>query len=154
VTAGVRSAAILASETLTEDIMEFFNFGNQETYHFFKWLTDSDPDWPEALINDAFRRAETTEDIPGDDICFTVRDRLGEKLQEVLYEIAPDLDPECGAGVQIGEIYRDQGERSAEALLNPISSLALCRIDCETAAVALLIRAGKWNPPKEPPEII
>jgi hypothetical protein len=139
--------------------VEFFNFGNDETFHFFKWICESVPAGPERLITDAFRQSEQRDDdeIPGEDVCYIVRSRLTATLERILWEeVAPDLDPDIGVvNVQIGVIPRtEHGKPSADLLLQPILSLALQRINLAAVAEALLIRAGKWNPSKEPPELV
>jgi hypothetical protein len=132
---------------------EFFNFGNDETFHFFKWICGN-PAGPDALVRDAFRAAETPgeDEFPGEDICYAVRNRLRAKLEEILWNAAPDADSDT-SGLEIGDVWLDSsGRPKADALWLPILSLALARIDCQTVAEALLVRVGRWNPSKELPE--
>ena len=143
---------------------EFFNFGSDETYHFFKWMCDRFD--LKGRIADAFTRAEklkrdesSDEDIwlkrdssSDEDICIIARNILADKLLEILYEAAPDLDPSFDPSeLEIGTIWHDaQAMPSADSLLRPIYALALSRIDCAKVAEALLIGAGMWAPSKEP----
>jgi hypothetical protein len=136
--------------------MQFFNFGNNETFHFFEWICAGKAGGPEALIDRAFKAAEKPgpDDWPEMDICYVVRDRLRDELQEILYNTEPDLDLNS-RGSEIGVIWRDAtGQPSDISLLHPIFALALYRIDCQAVAEALLIQAGKWTPCKEPPEFL
>jgi hypothetical protein len=121
--------------------IDFFVFGNHETIHFFRWIVESHPSGPEKLIADAFKRAENLD--PDDteleiDTSHTVRDRLAEKLDEILWDWAQDYDPAKGAP-QIGQM----SSNPVDSLLMPILGLGLGKIDCRAVATALLIRARK-----------
>ncbi len=136
--------------------IEFFNFVNQETFHFFQWICKSVPSGPEALIADAFKRADEPGEMefPGEDVCYAVRDRLAEILEKILDDVASTLDIDDEL-LEIGTVWTDeQGRPVGKALWQPILALAFGQIDCRTVAEALLIRHGKWNPSQEPPEII
>jgi hypothetical protein len=136
--------------------VEFFNFGNNETFHFFKWICESEPG-PDALIAEAERKAETVEhdEFEWEDICFIVRNRLMTKFGEILFDIAPELDNDL---LEIGKIetplWSHTADGHADSLLQPIFAVALSRIDFQAVAEALLIQAGKWNPSKVGPEAI
>jgi hypothetical protein len=41
----------------------FFNFGNDETFHFFHWICQSVHGGPDALIEEAFTQAEEVSDM-------------------------------------------------------------------------------------------
>lgn len=134
--------------------MQFFNFGNSETFHFFKWVSESGQVVSEngqdlqGLIDKAFQEAEGDAFFKMDvDVCYVVKEKLADLLYDVIWEIVPDLDPDVAPG--IGEVGIGPG-----SLWLPILSIALERIDCHTVAEALLIRAGKWAPSKESPEIL
>jgi hypothetical protein len=135
--------------------VQFFNFTNEETFHFFRWICEREPSGPESLVADAFQRAEHLDDteFADEDICEIAKSRLAEQLEEILYNAAPDLDPDTNS-FEIGIIWQDaEGRASSASLLQPIFALALARIDFQVVAEALLIRAGKWNPSREPPEV-
>lgn len=137
--------------------VEFFNFGNDETFHFFKWICESRKFSPDALIVDAFKQAESLDVIEAlkvdrGDICYVLKDRLGVMLENILFhKVAYELDTE-EMGLKIGDIWLEGGEPTLDSLLQPISALALKRIDCDVVAEALLIRAGKWAPGKGLPK--
>jgi hypothetical protein len=128
---------------------QFFNFKNEETYHFFKWVSESGVVDPAGMIRDAYQRLETavdelTEQSLG--LCYAARDQLADLLVDVLHDDLPG--DRSFLGPQIGQVGRN-----AESLWGPLLALALNRVDCHAAAEALLIQAGKWAPIKETPEI-
>lgn len=49
---------------------------------------------------------------------------------------------------RLGEVSDD-----TESLFLPMVGLAVGNVDCHAVAEAILIRHGKWNPDREPPEI-
>ena len=128
--------------------VQFYNFGNEETYHFFRWVSESGQVDPLELIDRAIREAGPDEELDkGAGVSSEVKDSLAEILSELLWEQAPDLDPDLGE-YEIGTV-----QDGPDWLLNPILSNALTRIDCQAVAVALLIQAGRWAPMNEPHEI-
>jgi hypothetical protein len=69
------------------------------------------------------------------------------RLRDVLRERLPlDFDFEYDPP-EIGTVWE-----SDDSLWQPILALAAQRIDCHTAAQALLMQAGKWAPVREMPE--
>jgi hypothetical protein len=128
--------------------MQFFDFGNSVTFHYFKWVSESGQADPDALIGEAFRKAETdTEHFPGEDVCMVVRDNLAGLLTELLADVVPDVADD--SAFPLGGVWN-----SPESLWKPILAHAIWTVDCQAVAEALLIRAGKWNPSKEPPECV
>jgi len=128
--------------------MQFINFKNEETYHVFRWIVDNGNQvTPEGLIAQAFQQAEATdnEQMPDDDICNVVRDKLIAILEDKLEDIFAEV---LGENDRMGEV-----NGWAHSLWRPLLVLARERIDLGVVAEVLLIRAGKWNPSKEPPEI-
>jgi hypothetical protein len=88
--------------------MQFFNFMNEETFHFFKWICAGGAGGPEALVDRAFKAAEKPgpDDWPEMDICYVVKDRLRDELREILCNTAPpDFDLTI---YPIGDILRDE----------------------------------------------
>jgi hypothetical protein len=128
----------------------FFNFGNDETFHFFTWVTGGDFDVP-AMIAEAFHAAETpdNEHSPDEDVCIVVRDKLAARLEDLLADAVPDCA--FDAAPEIGNVSHAPGERD-RALWLPILACALDGIDCAVVAEALLIQARKWAPSGEIPE--
>jgi hypothetical protein len=132
--------------------MQFFNFTNEETFHFFEWVTRGKQVDPEALIADAYRDAENDREgaLIGEamGICYLVRDHLADRLADVLEETLP-LEFRIDDGFyQAGAVQEDE-----ESLWQPLLALAAGGVNYSLVAQALLARAGKWSPEKEFPEI-
>jgi hypothetical protein len=126
--------------------MQFFNFGNDQTYHFFKWVTESGMVKPDELIAKAQQQVEGDEWFKmGMDVSSVARDKLSELLKDVLYD---------AHGLQEGEHEIGLVWQSDEALLMPIMHYALNQIATDAVAEALLIAAGKWAPNRDLPEVI
>jgi hypothetical protein len=129
---------------------QFLNFGNDETFHFFKWVSEGGQVDPKQLIRNAYKAAEEnpdelTEGALG--LCHAVKDRLAELLEDVLEEgtpVGPLLDQ---PHLEIGCV-----RNSPHSLWEPILALALGRVSCGVVAQALLMQAGKWAPEKDMPE--
>ncbi len=124
--------------------MEFFNFGNQETFHFFTWVAKSGRVNIDSLIEKAYKRAENPDNdlFPEGEICVVVRDHLTEELVGVLEILAPwDISE-----VEFGKVLLNP--LNNYSLWQPIFANAVARIDCTAVAQAFLIRAGKWAPSK------
>lgn len=124
--------------------MQFLNFGNNETFHFFSWVTGSGLINVTALIERAYKKAENPDDdyFPDEDICKIVRDHIADELESLIIEIAP-IDRLIWDGPEIGCVVD-----TVESAWQPILHLALARIDLRVVAEAILIRAGKWAPSK------
>src|SRR5258708_5663223 len=114
---------------------------NDQTYHFFRWVCASGQVDTEALVAEAFRTAEANADHSlEEDIRFAVRDRLAERLEQLLAETAPHTTaPEHAR--RIGDV-----DDSPESLWIPIFASARLGISCPLVAEALLIQAGRWVP--------
>jgi hypothetical protein len=130
--------------------MNFYNFHNNETYHFFVWLTESGTVDLSKLIRQAF---DAVEGDPwyemGDDIS---RVQLGGILQNLLEEYMIDFDADLDEAA-IEDLWKDDSPSNTRCLFLPIFSLALSRIDYLSVAEAILIQHGKWNPEKHLPEL-
>ena len=100
--------------------IQFFNFGNDETFHFFRWVSESGQVDPGTLIATAYEQADAPDDehFDADVICIVVRDKLANLLEEVITESAPDcfqLDAH-----EIGDVMTPPSpERNANGLLLP-----------------------------------
>lgn len=127
--------------------IEFFHFGNDETYHFFRWVTEGGWHDADALVTKAMERVDE-ESCPtaGADVSMIARSKLADMLGEILDAILEDL----WHGESPGEIG-DVGRHPA-FLVNPILKRALDQIDLRTVAQAMLIRFRKWAPDRERPE--
>jgi hypothetical protein len=129
--------------------MQFFNFTNDETFHFFKWVTESGQVDPNALIAEAYSKVETDEEhFEGEDICVVAKDILAEQLSNLLEDALDLLGLSPADAAVVGN-----GWDSKESLWHPLLALAAVRINCDVTAEALLVRAGKWTPDKNPPEV-
>lgn len=139
------------ASSVDELSMQFFNFTNEETFHFFKWVTDSGQVDPKALIEEADSSVEAdTEHFEEEAICVVARDILARPLY-VLLEDA--LEPLHGTLADAAEAEVGNVWNSKELLWLPLLALAAVRVDCGATAQALLIRAGKWAPDKDLPDI-
>ena len=129
--------------------MQFFNFGSQETFHFFKWVTESGCLKTDELIAKAMQQVEGDEMFEmGVSVSDVARDKLAELLEEALDDVKMDALDDI-EGPEIGCVWNDPA-----SLWKPLLTLAFYQIDCRAVAEALLIRAGKWAPDKELPEAI
>jgi hypothetical protein len=140
--------------------MRFFNFGNAQTYHFFRWVCQGGKVDPDKLVARALARVEGSEWYRmGLDVSTVARDKLAEMLADVLEGQAADLPSAAGenaAGPDATTVAacEDLGYDWPGALFTPLLAEALAQIDLALVARALLIRAGKWAPDREPPEAI
>jgi hypothetical protein len=134
--------------------VQFFNFGNQQTFHYFDWLTRSGSVDTDQLIARAFEELAKNTD---DQITLTeeamgtseaLRDVLARQLRERLEAILP-LQADLWAGPWIGDV-----DGSEESLWTVILYDAARDIDLHAVAQALLIRSGNWAPSNERPEAI
>jgi hypothetical protein len=126
--------------------VQFFNFGNDQTYHFFQWVSRSGMIDPKELISKAMEQVEDDDWFKmGSDVSTVARDKLADLLEELLEEVTGMVSDEWPIGA-VGP--------SDEALTAPILQAALNQIDFHAVATALLISAGKWAPDRELPEAI
>ena len=126
----------------------FFNFRNDASYHFFMWLTESGKVDTDKLIRESYGIAEDDKWIEmGADVCYGVRDKLAESLDSILVTLLGDFG--VGECDEIGVF-----DFPETPMLNAILYQAAQSIDTRTVAVAILMRAGRWTPSKELPEII
>jgi hypothetical protein len=126
---------------------QWFDFGNTETYWFCRWVRESGEVDVPALIAKAFEAVEGDEFFEmGVDTSYIARDKLADQLEEILDERGTD------DGVQ----WEPPGEPhvSFAALSNAMLVAGFDRVDCKTAALALLMDAGKWAPDRTDPEAL
>ena|SRR5438128_740977 len=126
--------------------MRFFNFSNDETFHFFKWVSESGRVNPTALIADAYAEIKPEENILDESCCVLARDILADRLYDLMEDALPLDRP--SETCEIGEVWDDD-----EALWAPLLVIAAERVCFDLVAEALLIQAGKWAPDTEMPEI-
>jgi hypothetical protein len=136
---------------------QFFNFGNDETFHFFKWVSEGGQVDRNAIIRFAYQKAEAHDDenFEDDDICIVVRDILHNHLDQMLNGFGDALG--IGDWPGIGEVATMPNAPNGQAfdtLWRPLLALTFSRIDCRAVAEALLIQAGKWAPSKQRPEVL
>jgi hypothetical protein len=132
--------------------MQFFDFGNSETFYFFRWISESRLVSPNEMIAKAFGRAETDVWLKmGEDVSVVLKDMLAKELTDLLGDIEANYDPDSPwpASVNDSDYPAEFGEY--RSLWIPLLVLSFDRIDCQRVAEALLIQAGKWNLSKEIP---
>jgi hypothetical protein len=129
--------------------MQFFDFYNRQTFHFFQWLTRSGLLDVQAMVDKALADAERDEWFPAKETTSEVACRLlAEQIEEVTQELARRtfdfglLEPGDDAFVE----QEPHGYTSAEALFVPLVHDALESIMFPVVAQALLTRQGKWEP--------
>lgn len=124
--------------------VQFFNFGNDETFHFFRWVTDGGRVSSDELVTRALSQVDGDDWFKmGMDVSTVARDKLADSLSEVVNGLSPVDDSD-----EIGEV-----DAGPESLFNPLLKLAIDRIDLHAVAQAMLIRAGKWAPDRERPDV-
>jgi hypothetical protein len=130
--------------------MQFYNFTNDETYHYFKWVTESGQADPDELIQRAFARLEEEGPIvEGIDISYSLKKVLVAYLDEILEQQTDGLSAVDEFGLlEPGNMRNTVGH----PLLNPILQWGVLRIRIDLVAEALLIRSGKWAPGRDRPE--
>jgi hypothetical protein len=131
--------------------MQFFNFWNAQTYHFFVWLTEGGGSDVEALVQDAFAAVEGDPWYElGEAPCQVARDKLAEALVDLLDEKASAwCDRDRDLMGEIGTV-----DASEDSLFWPMLRDSLDDICFRAVAEAILVRQGKWAPDREPPEIV
>jgi len=128
--------------------MQFFNFWNPQTFHYFKWLTEGGAVDCAALVAKAMERVEGDSWFEmGVCVSRVVRDKLAEDLEElldeeILSEVMPLDEPEIG-----------MVNSRPESLWAPILDAAVRDICFHSVAEAVLIKQGKWAPDQDLPEI-
>jgi hypothetical protein len=122
--------------------VEFFNFGNDQTFHFFTWLCKSGLVDLQQLIRDALNDADESPDALEREEGYSdlaverLAYRLEDSLNEQLINVIPDHLPPDGPYIA--------GECSTlNDLWMPLLSHAVHSVDCYKVAEALLIRARK-----------
>src|SRR4051812_48668347 len=100
---------------MTTPRMQFFDFGNSETFHYFRWLTHpGNADLP-ALVQKAIVDAEDSADSVSCQTRERLADALGELLNEHLYQNLGIL-PE---GHALGDVWHN-----VESLWEPLLAAA------------------------------
>jgi hypothetical protein len=126
----------------------FFNFSNNETYHFFQWLRLRGPE----LVSKAFADLDADDlmdaDLPS---CYAAKDKLTVILNDIIDQTKQDADCDHD-GCYFGEPGRGDDLR---LLTGPLLEMALESLATWAVAEALLIDANKWAPDMGPrPESI
>jgi hypothetical protein len=125
--------------------VEFFNFGNQQTYHFFCWVTENFD--TSAQVRGAFARAGEEVSHEWSDL---VEDALAERLGEMLEDERLDAGHESeDTAPCIGDVSPPE----PESLFEPILAQALRGIDMRAVAEAVLLLHRKGFPASSAPEV-
>lgn len=141
--------------------MEFFNFWNAETFHFFQWLTKTDAASPQALIDRAIEKVDDPEPEERSGLetmlgngCIAVREALSGLLSELLEDALFLLNGKPMDVCTILDCEDRKGGLDINDLFEPLLKHAVANVDCDVVAEALLRRAGKWNPDRTLPEVL
>lgn len=129
---------------------EFFNFGNSQTYHFFKWVTHPNALDISKLVKEAFEAVEGDEWFQLDCPSQVAKRKLAKKLGEILDELAGGWEATEVEGWDIGNVIAG----SEEDLFRPILRLAVSEIDVYAVAEAVLVQQRRWAPDTDIPEAI
>jgi hypothetical protein len=126
--------------------MEFFNFGNSATYHYFTWVRECGQLNTAALIAKAFDRvaADPGMEVLSVGTTHDVQEKLAELLREILEDRLLDSVPGF-LGIEehgYGEIHPED----PKSLWLPFVAEIADSINHFAIAEALLRDAGKWNP--------
>ena len=144
-----------------KNTLEFFNFWNAQTFHFYQWVMHSGKVPVDALIDRAWEMLE--EEISEDRAAISRMDidvscHLCEKLVSLLKEIMETAASEyfeshtdywfceCednGIGQYSG--LEQMGDDQIEGLFLPILIEALSDIEFGVVAAAILIANGRWE---------
>jgi hypothetical protein len=129
--------------------MQFFNFENNQTYHFFVWLSESGYIDTERLITKAWEAVKDNESFKkGADGFSVAKNILAGELAEILVRLTADLG---ATHYHIGEV---ECGTPLEMLSRPLLAHAMYEIQFFSVAEALLIQAGKRAPGETVPEFV
>jgi len=120
----------------------FFNFGNDETFLFFKWVCEGGEVDLQAMIDEAIREdkeGRRANDPPG--LSDEVLDHLAGKLKGPLREMEQRV---VLASHALLRAFKQQP--ASDAHPEHVAPQVLARINLRRVAEALLFRAGKWEP--------
>ena len=131
--------------------VEFFDFGSQEAYCLFSWITTERKDDLESLIAKAFELAESEPMFDGGlspSIC--ARDALADFLSD---EYLPGEFEKNGLFADLG-CNLQNGTEDLRSITERFVVLAANRVSYTSVAEALLRHCEKWAPDRERPEIL
>lgn len=138
--------------------MQFFNFYNSATYHFFQWVCNSGRVDVESLVRGAFGLVEGDPWFEILDVSTIAQDKLAGLLERILDDvIAEELPGYMGIEVSSADAHRTgdyEGDayKNEFALFIPTLREALDDICFNVVAQAILMREKKWAPDKTFPE--
>jgi len=128
--------------------MEFYDFVNQQTYHFFTWVTKGGMVDVSDLVAKAMEQVEGNYGFQiGMDVSTTAKRELADLLEERLLELLDVGDLQDALGV-VGTV-----DASLDSLTGPLLALSVNQIYFDVTAEAILRQRGKWSPDTERPEI-
>lgn len=139
--------------------MQFFDFHNHQTFHFFYWVCHSGVVDVETLVSRAFDMTHEEQPV---EVHENLSDAVAQKLSELLVQVLEshveaELVPVMGTGVSDCDAahvcdYDPSLEKPSAsyserfALFIPLIRHALDQIAFQRVAVAILIRQKKWAP--------
>jgi hypothetical protein len=138
--------------------MEFFNFGNSQTFHFFEYVTKSGKVPVDELMAKA-QDAIDEKDLDLYDVCECLANEMVNVFADALDDAIDAAGLSCNLeALQCGEWLPSEhgghirGEQEEADLFRPILAEALEQINFYAVAVAILLSKGKWNPDNTIPE--
>ena len=128
--------------------IRFFNFGNQQTYHFFQWVVHSKQVDYERLIARAFEQVAASAFMEMDlATAHLLKKQLEQLLRESLEKVKKSWFDKHKLNWQrytIQECATNDDYAEADALFVALLEHAAERIAFDTAAEALLRKTGNW----------
>jgi hypothetical protein len=122
--------------------LSFFNFVNQPTYDYFRWLMANKEVDLKALVAEAFRQTgDDPEDREGMAASWDTRDALAGLLEEQVFHVLP-LNPHKDPAPNLGKDYGGP----FEGLHNAFAAWAASQIYYHVVAWAVLMVQGKSRP--------
>ena len=140
--------------------MQFYNFGNDETFHFFQWVVHSGLVSSDDLIKQAYDQVEKNDWYErGMDISNLAHDELTKILDALLDKLADDWVESIGVSLalpdsNVDDMAESEDYGSVDALFMPFIVKFVRSVCPSTVAKALLIRARKWAPDRDRPKLI
>lgn len=136
--------------------MRYVNFVNEQTFHFFVFLSRT-PLLVDELLARAFDAAAEDKDLDREGPTYVLWLHVAEALRRHLEELAFDAgfgEPLEKTGLYIGEDETEIAcDGGAASLVTPILWNALEGIHCYAVAEAIMKDRGKWSPEKVLAEI-
>jgi hypothetical protein len=145
----------------------FINFWNPRTCHLFQWIVHSGQVPVDSLLDRAWEELDPDNESRSEakdwfEMGYETSGSLRDSLAPILREfIADKLQELTGAALPMEELgyesFTDPKQllnSSVDRLFFPMLVEAIREIDFGIVAETILRVRGKWNPEKNPPEIL